>query len=227
MKYKNLLRLLSILLIAGCATIDTVYVPEEQSFSTPLLNTVTTAGLGETMVSQGRLVEHDAIYIESETRHSLAYTILPGYWVKEGEDKNGNFYVPSPHGDAGGIRKHPFSDPWRSIYIPFDSSELCVVTMINLKGCEAGLEWQDLKQAGISDRYFQQHLVYGGGYDNKINMVYREIVYNRARPAFDHDVEYDLSESAVVGYRGARLEIISATNSEITYKLLSNFNPLQ
>lgn len=226
MKYKHCLSLLLVTLATGCATVDTVYVPEEQSFSRPPLNTVTTVGLGETMVSQGRLVEHDAIHFEAEFRWSGAYTMLPGYWAKEGEDKGGNFYVPSPHGSPGSIRKNPFVDPWRAIYIPFDNSKTCVVTVFSLKAChEYEGEWQHQKQAGISDKYFQQYLVYGGGYENKINMVYREILYSRARPAFDHNVEYDLSESSVVGYRGARLEIIKATNSEITYKVLSNFDP--
>lgn len=45
-----------------------------------------------------------------------------------------------------------------------------------------------------------------------------------ARQAFSNDVEYDLSESHQVRYKGALLEIINATNQSITYKVIRNFN---
>ncbi|EJI85939.1 hypothetical protein AEST_10210 [Alishewanella aestuarii B11] len=45
-----------------------------------------------------------------------------------------------------------------------------------------------------------------------------------ARAAFSTDVEYDLNESNIIGYAGARLEVISATNTEITYKVLKHFS---
>jgi hypothetical protein len=33
-----------------------------------------------------------------------------------------------------------------------------------------------------------------------------------ARPAFNNDVEYDLSESKLIGYKGAQFEVIEASN---------------
>jgi len=45
-----------------------------------------------------------------------------------------------------------------------------------------------------------------------------------ARAAFNTDVEYDLSESAIIGYAGARIEVIDATNTDIKYKIIKNFN---
>ncbi|MCD0195610.1 hypothetical protein K1T77_12420 [Acinetobacter baumannii] len=44
------------------------------------------------------------------------------------------------------------------------------------------------------------------------------------RPAFNNDVEYDLSQSKEIGYKGALLEIIEATNQDIKYKVIRNFN---
>lgn len=69
----------------------------------------------------------------------------------------------------------------------------------------------------------QQTLLYNGKIGNRIAFAYRELQNNLARPAFNNSVEYDLSESNVVGYKGARLEIIKATNTEITYRILSGF----
>ncbi|MCI2286140.1 IS982 family transposase [Colwellia sp. MSW7] len=57
----------------------------------------------------------------------------------------------------------------------------------------------------------------------KINVGYREFSNNSARPAFNNDVEYDLSSSNLIGYKGASIEVIKADNSSITYKVIKNF----
>jgi hypothetical protein len=44
-----------------------------------------------------------------------------------------------------------------------------------------------------------------------------------ARPAFSNEVSYDLSESTILGYRGARIEVIKATDTELAYRLVSGF----
>ena len=42
--------------------------------------------------------------------------------------------------------------------------------------------------------------------------------------AFSNDVEYDLSVSNIIRYKGAEMEILSADNMKISYKVLKNFN---
>jgi hypothetical protein len=69
----------------------------------------------------------------------------------------------------------------------------------------------------------QQTMIYNGKIGNRITMAYRELMNNLARPAFNNSVEYDISESNVVGYKGARLEILRATNTDITYRIISGF----
>ena len=44
-----------------------------------------------------------------------------------------------------------------------------------------------------------------------------------ARPAFNQDLQYDLADGNIVGFKGLRIEIIKATNTNIEYKILSNF----
>ena len=70
---------------------------------------------------------------------------------------------------------------------------------------------------------FQQTLLYNGKIGNRISIGYREFSGDLARPAFSNEVSYDLSESTILGYKGARIEVIKATNTEITYKILSGF----
>lgn len=71
---------------------------------------------------------------------------------------------------------------------------------------------------------FQQTLLYSGKVGNKINIGYREFSNSLARPAFNNNVEYDLSESKTIAYKGAQLEILEATNQHIKFRLIKNFN---
>ena len=76
----------------------------------------------------------------------------------------------------------------------------------------------------LSQDSFKQTLIYSGKVGNKINVGYREFSGSVARPAFNNNVEYDLSESLVIGYKGAQIEVLEATNQYIRYKVLRNFN---
>lgn len=70
---------------------------------------------------------------------------------------------------------------------------------------------------------FQQKLIYTGKSGNSVFISYREFKDDFARPAFTQDVTFDLREGNVVGFQGARFEILKATNTQITYKMLANF----
>ena len=67
-------------------------------------------------------------------------------------------------------------------------------------------------------------MIYSGRVGDKIKAGYREFSNNLARPAFNNDVEYDLRESSVIGYKGARIEVVEATNEHIKYKVIQNFS---
>ena len=58
-----------------------------------------------------------------------------------------------------------------------------------------------------------------------LKFTYREFTfYGYARDAFTQDVQYDLKEDPIIGFKGARVEVIEATNREITYKVISYFS---
>jgi hypothetical protein len=79
-----------------------------------------------------------------------------------------------------------------------------------------------LSQKSINS--FQQCLLYNGKIGNEITLGYREFNGGMARAAFSNEVSYDLSESQILGYKGAGIEVLKATNTEIEYKVLSVFN---
>jgi len=66
--------------------------------------------------------------------------------------------------------------------------------------------------------------MYSGRVGNRLRISYREFLNDLARPAFQNEAEYDLDESNIISYQGARLEIIRADNNGIVYKVLKSFN---
>jgi hypothetical protein len=68
-------------------------------------------------------------------------------------------------------------------------------------------------QPGSSKR----ELVYLGQSGETLRFKYREYYDNLVRAAFSNDLTYNIAEDNVIGFRGARIEIIDASNTELTY----------
>jgi hypothetical protein len=224
MKIKLISIFLPILLITGCASPDYNYQAAYINVSEPPLEVVNTAYIGDVMVRQGRHSEHQAIYLPNLVAVSWAYDLLPGYYLKKGEDENTETYLPSPEADGGGVDKAALADPWKAIMAYKDDKDLCIVTVFNAFACKRGANFERVNKEVMTSNSFQQTLIYNGKIGDKINIGYREFSNNLARPAFNNSVEYDMKTSNIIGYKGARIEIIEATNELIKYRVLENFN---
>ena len=71
---------------------------------------------------------------------------------------------------------------------------------------------------------FQQQLIYEGKAGKEIKISYREFHGDFARPGFTQELSFDLSEGDTIGAKGARIQIIKATNTEIQYKIIKTFS---
>lgn len=80
-----------------------------------------------------------------------------------------------------------------------------------------------LKDAVRDAGGFKRHLLYGGRSGNQLLISYREFKDDLARPAFSQEVSFDLSQGREIGYRGARFEVLDATNTKIRYRLIQTF----
>lgn len=43
------------------------------------------------------------------------------------------------------------------------------------------------------------------------------------RAPFTQDVQYDLSESSVLGFKQARIEVLDASNTALSYRVIKHF----
>ena len=222
--YKVLFCAASALAIVGCATPSYNYKPEVKEISKPPIGQVATASLGDHMLTQGIMVQQDALYIDGRYNMS-GNEVTSGYFAKQGEDEVYEQYKISNDVDAGKVTKGLLKDPPALLVVRKEDQALCVMTIYNyVNSCTTDVPYQKTNWATANKNNFQQTLLYNGKVGNKINIGYREFSSDTARPAFNNDVEYDLSQSKEIGYKGALINVIEANNKEIKYKVVKGFN---
>ncbi len=69
----------------------------------------------------------------------------------------------------------------------------------------------------------KKELLYNGRSGTTLRLSYREFVKDMARPAFTQELTYDLRDDRVIGFRGARIEVMDANNTTVRYRVLSGF----
>lgn len=226
---KKIILISLIALLSSCAGAPRQnYMPKTTAVSEPPLGSTNTTQVGDVMLKQGKYTEHDAIFVNQQISAG-PYTIYPGLYLKTGENESVESYSPGGN-NAGRVEKSPLADSWSSVIIKKSSSpQICVLTVYGtaLTTCSSAAAVQRKKTNGYSEDSFQQTLIYSGKIGNKINIGYRESSNNYARPAFNNDVEYDLAESNMIGYKGALLKILEATNQHIKYQVINNFKPAE
>lgn len=216
--------------LVGCVSdVKYNYVPEITQKSYPDLNVVTTTYVGDDMVRQGNVKTMDVISFPVTTQVNkfwYSYIIDAGDYPKLGEDKKYLFFaIRSVNGNSI-VKSFNVAVAPVGIRVNKDSSknQVCISFPTGTDFCENNKQFTYKKVNVTSQDGFQQTLIYNGKVGNKINIGYREFNNDIARPAFSNNVEYDLSESKIIRYKGAELEIIKATNQFIQYKVFRNFN---
>lgn len=221
---KTIFTHLALFALTGCATPDFNYIPKTMGISEPPLNSINTAYVGDVMLMQGRYAVYDSIYVMDTIDIGFQYHLSRGYYLKKGEDEKTETYYPDVGDEAGRVKKVALADPWTAVMAYKKEGKICVITVFNVASCEETTKYERRKKAILSSDYFQQILIYNGRLGDKLNIGYREFSGSLARPAFNNEVEYDLSLQSIIGYRSARIEVIEATNEYIKYRVISNFN---
>lgn len=206
-------------LLASCRANAPLAVPAPvsiQSFSSPEIGLITTSDIGDELLNQETGVSTGAIAIPND-QNIAGFTIRKGLYSITGQN---NEYM--KFGRVKIRNSNSNQDRFGDLFI-FSKDANTKRACISRKIC-GDIEYSTDKITKMSPNYKQSTLIYIGKIENKITLGYREFVGDTARPAFSNDVTYDLSQSRILGYKGARIEVIEATNTGITYKVLSNFN---
>lgn len=221
---KNIIILLSAyILLTSCS----VQMPMQPSvkivdIENTKLNTTFSKEIGETLIEQGLKCESEAILVENvpqtKTYKDLKYkngdivpitVIYRGYKLYS-DDKNRI----ASKGIAVSI-KYGYAFPYKFTSVG-DFQIIMDKQQIKYKNTEY--------EVGC-DKSFKRQFIFNGKVGNSLKFTYREFLNDFARPAFNQDLQYDLTESNVIGFRGLRIEVLKANNTTIEYKVLNLFNP--
>ena len=206
-----------------------ISVPIKQNVedvSYPEIDTVTVKSIGDILLSQGVRTTYPAVEILQDVKGPGSFVgsgnILKGIYIGVSKEGNDVIYRPRPNdaimNEAVGV-----------LFLAYSSNGLNIAWRGGLGNLVKGKfidkdYYTETTTIAESNSDFQQTLIYTGKEGNIIKATYREFSGNLARPAFTIDVTYDLNDSDVIAFRGARLQIIEASSTSIQYKVLSNFN---
>lgn len=214
--------------ISGCATANkTFYQPTTRNISEPPVGEVVTANIGDKLLTQGVMTEQLALCFPTTQKFLVGATIYQGCFAKQSESDEFEYFNTTNDAGAGKLVDVIGSPMPMGLAVRKSDNTLCAVSLLGTApsiNCKAGMSFEKKNWVTSTSKGFQQTLLYNGKVGNKINIAYREFSSDLARPAFNNDVEYDLSESKQIGYKGALLEVIDANNQQIKYKVIKNFN---
>lgn len=212
-----------------------------QTVLQPEINTEATAELGETFISRKFIQSIPTIELALPVAHTtshngvqIAVNVSSGRLTQWGQNELGTYYQ-SPGFTAkattsignivdlastGGIIVPAGSQPAKSVYRKPNSGTNAFVSEN-----ASPISYTKAPNTIVPHKdSFVRELIYTGIAKNTITVVYREFSNDLARPAFTQDLKYDLSEGNVIGFKGARFQVIKATNTEIRYKVLKNID---
>lgn len=85
------------------------------------------------------------------------------------------------------------------------------------------IDYEKIVVKNTTGYYFKQEFIFNGRVDNSLKFIYREFNGDLARPSFTQEVQYDLNQSNIIGFKDLSIEILNATNQEIEYKVITPF----
>lgn len=213
--------------IIGCASPKFNYKPLAIDVSEPPLNQIAQRSIGDEMLKQGKFALIDVLNVTSTFKPHWGVTVTNGIFRQTGNDEDAYYFeLGGRGGESGSVEKSLLVDPLKALMVKKSDNSICVITVFNAFSCTSSSteNYQLLRRSVIFENSIQQTLIYNGRVGSKVKVGYREFSSNYARPAFNNDVEYDLSESKTIAYKGALIEIIEATNQYIKYTVKKNFN---
>ena len=200
----------SVIALVACASVDTHGVA--QRITRPEIGALTVREVGSPLFETIIARTEDGITFAPGTR--IRYGLAP--------------LVVEPTGPFGATSRGTYCGPVEQVtgisgVLRYKAPPEMCVTDKQLKDQNLSFERGPVTRKDPSN--FQQQLLYEGKVGRELHLSYREFRGDFARPAFTQDLSFDLGEGDVVGAKGARIEVLSATNTEIQYKVLQPFAP--
>jgi len=225
----------------GASLEERVIVASEGKYAvdnSPGLDQVVTAELGDTMIGRSYSLSTPAVRLLDDIGHVTSNIGMPvrldmpkGVLRRIGHDTRGVFYATDEL-----VRTYPTLNARArepgGVYVPNRSGEPALVFWSPRSSGTAFVDRPavpialgpapDMIEVAADNR--KKELIYTGVSKNIISILYREYQNDMARPAFSQELKYDLGEGRTIGFKGARFEVVKATNLGITYRVLKHLD---
>ena len=227
MKYCLSTLLISLFIISGCASAPPIkYNYDGGSIVdvyNPPISVEATSFVGDELLTYSHFKEVESLHLMVRTDYGFS----AGYYEKIGSDLTTTFYSPYSIVEKESQSFPPYRVNYKAIAVTNEQpGKFCMIHSIRGLFCIDALA----KQEKIKLKQFnsiEQTLLYNGRVGNKITIGYREFSNDMARSAFSNTVEYDLTKSKKISYKGALIEVIDADNTKITYKIIKQFPKIE
>ncbi|WP_348694699.1 hypothetical protein [Duganella fentianensis] len=214
--------------LSGCAA---VAPPARQAHATiavrhsPELNRVGTVEIGESIISKEYISRIRGISVASAVTESVnppgTTRIMAGEFELHSSSPEGEYF--QGNADYSMLGQSVPVGERAGVFVPHDKNRPAVIYHF-ANGYKYGvtpITYAPKEIIHFTPESFRRELVYSGISQNTVTFVYREFKDALARPAFSQELKYDLTQGRIVGYKGARFEILEAGNTSVTYKVLS------
>ncbi len=217
---KRVITVLLAILMAGCSTINYNFEAKTEFFTKPPIDEIVEVYVGDYMINQGKSVSTDYLVL-AHSIDGISYDIPKGSYLRIGD------YKGTPYFSVTSSRGLPVRylvgiiDP--PIALHPKENEVCVTTdYAQVAQCYGG-QFKIEERTVTGSQAFQQTLIYNGSVGEKINISYREFSDGIARNAFTNNVEYDMTKSNTINYKGSHIEVIGYDNTSIKFRVLKHF----
>ncbi|MBB3265625.1 hypothetical protein FHW79_003254 [Azospirillum sp. OGB3] len=215
-----------VLTLSGCVAM-TPATPEVSVKDFPEIGKTVTREVGETIIDQENIKVFPAAYFSHDLKYAMT-ALYVGFrkdtpYVAD-QIINGQKAYCGQGFICGGFNNDCQEGQPVCFVKGKSSSQIDVLGKFGLEAININPNLIRYSRAAAFDSVgFRRYLVYTGKSGPVIHLGYKEHTSELDRPAFSQDLKFDLSESRVIGFKGARFEILSATSTEITYKMLTGF----
>jgi len=227
--FKTIILAVAALSLASCASTQSV-MTRTDIIDRPSANLVAQAELGDTIVEKGKLTTYEGLDLRNELTWGdgwllKKFTILPGKLRARQQDAKFTYFYSdkmtvydgllgtAPYGAGGLCTKKADATFVRAFIV----TGACTIKP------KSAPEVRPTRVVDLDAPNFRQELIYNGRSGETVKFLYREFSGDYARPPFSQEVQYDLKDGNMIGFKGARVEIVEASNTKLSYRVLSSF----
>jgi hypothetical protein len=220
MKIYFALQLCAVFFLGGCATTGRLVNYKSKMIDIPEIGKVMKVEIGDTIINKAEFYSIPAIILDKEFEIVPLGSVPPQRLILKTETDDLLFYW----GEKGVY----FLGKLLPGGICISTSDNEMKSFLGRNGAKGRFKQQpNVKHIDIPDPNkpsFNQELIYNGRIQNGVKFLYREFSKDMIRAPFSQEIQYDLAESKNIGFKGARIEIIEATNNYITYIVRNSFS---